>query len=78
MCTPSLLGKPLGKDGLRWLKIHCVNITGLLKRESVARRLEYAEEHIDDMIDSANNPFEGNSFLASPAIYRSLQAKVGG
>ena len=25
-------GKPLGQDGLDWLKIHLVNLTGLKKR----------------------------------------------
>ncbi|KAF7996290.1 hypothetical protein HCN44_001922 [Aphidius gifuensis] len=53
-------GKPLGKNGLDWLKIHCINLTGLKKRESIANRLAYANEIIDTIIDSAKNPLDGN------------------
>jgi len=31
-------GKPLGPGGLDWLKIHCVNLTGKKKKESVDAR----------------------------------------
>ncbi|KAH7722584.1 DNA-dependent RNA polymerase [Aphelenchoides avenae] len=68
-------GKKLGKDGLRWLKLHCVNITGLMKRESVEKRLQYAEEHLEDMIDSANNPFDGKGWwLDSDDPWQTLSA----
>jgi len=49
----------LGVDGFRWLKLHCVNITGKLKRKPLSERLEYAEKHLDKMIESADKPFEG-------------------
>lgn len=52
-------GKPLGKNGLDWLKIHCINLTGLKKRNSIADRLIYANEIIDDILDSAKNPLDG-------------------
>ena len=45
--------------GLDWLKIHVINLTGLKKRDSVANRLIYANEVIDDIIDSARNPLQG-------------------
>lgn len=51
--------KPLGRDGLRWLKLHCINLTGQKKRASVAERLEYAEEVLGLILDSAENPLEG-------------------
>lgn len=54
-----LLGKRLGKAGFSWLKLHCVNMTGHVKREPLSKRLEYAEDKVDDMIDSANHPFNG-------------------
>lgn len=54
-----IIGRELGEIGLRWLKIHIVNMYGQLKRESNATRLNYAEDHLDDIVDSANNPFEG-------------------
>ena len=50
----------MGKDGFRWLKLHCVNITGKLKRRPHLERLEYAEKHIDKIIESAEKPFDGN------------------
>ncbi|KAF4520387.1 hypothetical protein B566_EDAN012892 [Ephemera danica] len=49
-------GEPLGKDGLNWLKVHIVNLTGLLKKESVEKRLKYAENIMPQILDSADNP----------------------
>lgn len=50
------LKKPLGPDGLDWLKLHAINLTGLKKKESVNARLNYANEILDDILDSAENP----------------------
>jgi DNA-directed RNA polymerase len=33
-------GKPLGPSGLDWLKIHCVNLTGKKKKETIQARSE--------------------------------------
>ncbi|XP_038060970.1 DNA-directed RNA polymerase, mitochondrial-like [Patiria miniata] len=52
-------GLPLGKDGLDWLKIHLVNLTGHKKRCSLAERLAYATEMLPEIIDSAENPLNG-------------------
>lgn len=52
-------GRPLGKDGLKWLKIHLINLTGLQKRASVEDRAKYADEIMDDVLDSARNPLDG-------------------
>ncbi|OON23578.1 DNA-directed RNA polymerase [Opisthorchis viverrini] len=52
-------GLPLGEHGLDWLKIHLVNLTGLKKRCSNRDRLEFAEQLLDDVLDSARNPFNG-------------------
>ncbi|TGZ50622.1 hypothetical protein CRM22_010775 [Opisthorchis felineus] len=52
-------GLPLGERGLDWLKIHLVNLTGLKKRCSNRDRLEFAEQLLDDVLDSACNPFNG-------------------
>jgi DNA-directed RNA polymerase len=51
--------KKLGVDGLSWLKLHCINLTGLKKRDSVRERLLFAEEVMDEILDSADNPLEG-------------------
>lgn len=51
--------KPLGVDGFSWLKLHCINLTGLKKRNSVRERLLFAEEVMDDILDSADNPLDG-------------------
>ncbi|XP_014259402.1 DNA-directed RNA polymerase, mitochondrial [Cimex lectularius] len=55
-------GEPLGPDGLGWLKIHLVNLTGLKKRDSNAERLKYADEILPKILDSANNPLEGEKW----------------
>ena len=50
------LKKPLGPKGLDWLKLHTINLTGFKKKESIQSRLEYADEILDKIIDSAENP----------------------
>lgn len=50
--------KPLGPNGLNWLKIHLVNLTGLKKRSSNADRLQFANEMMPQILDSADRPFE--------------------
>jgi DNA-directed RNA polymerase len=57
--------KPLGKDGFNWIKLHCINLTGFKKRDSVADRLKYADEVMDDILDSADNPLTGRMWWAS-------------
>ena len=49
-------GKPLGPDGINWLKLHVINLTGTKKREPVSARLVYAEEILPEILDSADNP----------------------
>ena len=51
-------GKPLGSEGLRWLKIHLATIAGYDKA-SLEERLEYTKSHLDDIYDSARNPLSG-------------------
>ncbi|XP_057342179.1 DNA-directed RNA polymerase, mitochondrial [Microplitis mediator] len=59
------LGKPLGPNGLDWLKIHTINLTGFKKRESVTERLRYANEILDKIIDSAEKPLDGEMWWAT-------------
>ena len=49
-------GRPLGEDGLDWLKVHLVNLHGSLKKASLKERIDYADEKIDEITDSADNP----------------------
>ncbi|XP_044528482.1 DNA-directed RNA polymerase, mitochondrial [Gracilinanus agilis] len=55
-------GKPLGPNGLDWLKIHLINLTGLKKKESLRARLAYANEILEDILDSADNPLTGRKW----------------
>ena len=50
------LKKPLGPRGLDWLKLHCVNLTGFKKRDPISERLKYADEIMDQILDSAEKP----------------------
>nr|CRZ24741.1 BMA-RPOM-1 [Brugia malayi] len=52
-------GRPLGDDGLRWLKLHCINLTGILKKESNFSRVAYADEMLPKILESANEPLSG-------------------
>ncbi|KAJ6649912.1 DNA-directed RNA polymerase, mitochondrial [Pseudolycoriella hygida] len=51
--------KPLGENGFSWLKLHCINLTGHKKRDSIENRLLYAEEMMENIIDSADKPLTG-------------------
>ncbi|XP_069864625.1 DNA-directed RNA polymerase, mitochondrial [Dipodomys merriami] len=55
-------GRPLGPQGLDWLKIHLVNLTGLKKRESLKARLAFANQVMEDILDSADRPMTGNKW----------------
>lgn len=50
-------GKPLGERGLRWLKIHLANLYGFDKA-SFDERAQFAEDHREDIFDSAERPLE--------------------
>lgn len=61
-------GRPLGLRGLDWLKIHLVNLTGLKKRDSLSMRLAFADQIMEEILDSADNPMTvGNHVLFSLA-----------
>lgn len=49
-------GRPLGPKGLDWLKIHLINLTGLKKKNSLQERLDYANEIMEEILDSADRP----------------------
>jgi len=55
-------GQPLGPNGLDWLKIHLINLTGLKKRSPVSERLAFANEILPLIIDSADNPLDGSKW----------------
>lgn len=54
-------GRPLGKSGLQWLKIHLANLyAGGVEKLSYDGRLAFVENHLHDVFDSADNPINGN------------------
>ena len=68
-------GKPLGRDGFEWLKLHTINLTDMKKKESIASRLAFAEEMLPEMLDSAKNPLTGRRWwLESDAPWQTLSA----
>ncbi|KAA8547865.1 hypothetical protein F0562_004294 [Nyssa sinensis] len=53
-------GRPLGKSGLCWLKIHLANLfAGGVDKLSHEGRIAFTENHLDDVFDSADRPLEG-------------------
>ncbi|KAJ0038285.1 hypothetical protein Pint_23430 [Pistacia integerrima] len=53
-------GRPLGKTGLHWLKIHLANLyAGGVDKLSYEGRVAFSENHLDDIFDSADRPLEG-------------------
>ncbi|CAI9552467.1 unnamed protein product [Staurois parvus] len=55
-------GHPLGPNGLNWLKIHLINLTGFKKKSSLQQRKEYADEIMEDILDSADHPMTGRKW----------------
>lgn len=54
--------KPLGTDGLQWLKIHCINLRGDMKQNTIQERLEYADRSMSEILDSADKPLDGDQW----------------
>jgi DNA-directed RNA polymerase len=52
-------GKELGKNGLRWLKIHLANVYGYDKA-SLHEREVFADQNVEKIYDSATDPLGGN------------------
>lgn len=52
-------GRALGETGLRWLQIHLANVYGYDKL-SFDERARFAEDHYDDIMESADRPLEGS------------------
>ncbi|KAG9143327.1 hypothetical protein Leryth_018597 [Lithospermum erythrorhizon] len=53
-------GRPLGKSGLHWLKIHLANLYGGgVEKLPYDDRLAFVENHLNDILDSANNSLNG-------------------
>lgn len=57
-------GKPLGKRGFEWLKIHLCNLFGNNKIP-LEERVKWTEDHISDIHDSAINPIHGSRWWAT-------------
>lgn len=68
-------GKALGERGLWWLKIHTANLFGIDK-VTMEERVAWVDEHMDDLIESAENPLDGRRFwtTASKKPYQALAA----
>ncbi|CAK1587142.1 unnamed protein product [Parnassius mnemosyne] len=54
--------RPLGPRGLRWLQLHAVNLTGTMKSSTLQERYEYAISIMDKILDSADNPLDGEGW----------------
>ncbi|CAL2027516.1 unnamed protein product [Caenorhabditis brenneri] len=69
--------QPLGDKGYDWLKLHCINLTGTMKRASVADRMLEAERLLPLILDSARNPLGGEKWwMSSDEPWQTLAACV--
>lgn len=59
--------RPLGEKGLQWLKIHLANLYGFDKA-NFQERVEFVENQLDDVFDSATNPLTVRYLLLPTAI----------
>uniref|UniRef100_A0A6N2N6W8 DNA-directed RNA polymerase n=1 Tax=Salix viminalis TaxID=40686 RepID=A0A6N2N6W8_SALVM len=71
-------GRPLGKSGLRWLKIHLANLySGGVEKLSHDGRLAFVENHLSEIFDSAENPVNGKRWwLAAEDPFQCLAACI--
>lgn len=71
-------GQPLGRSGLRWLKIHLANLyAGGIEKLSHDGRLGFVDNHLNDIFDSAENPIGGNRWwLTAEDPFQCLAACV--
>ncbi|KAE9451123.1 hypothetical protein C3L33_16977, partial [Rhododendron williamsianum] len=71
-------GRPLGKSGLCWLKIHLANLYGGgVDKLSYDGRIAFTENHVDDIFDSADRPLEGRRWwLGSEDPFQCLAACI--
>ena len=53
--------KPLTEKGYEWLRIHIANLFGITK-VSYDDRLQWTEDHMEMIRDSAANPIRGERF----------------
>lgn len=56
-------GKPLGNEGMFWLKVHGANLAGVDK-VAFEDRVKWVEDHHEAILDSARNPLDGARFWA--------------
>ena len=66
-------GRPLGKDGLDWLKVHLINLHGSLKKATLKERIEFADGKMDEILDSADNPMNVSREFS---IHREFQLRI--
>ncbi|XP_022999624.1 DNA-directed RNA polymerase 3, chloroplastic-like [Cucurbita maxima] len=71
-------GRPLGKSGLHWLKIHLANLyAGGVEKLSYDRRLAFVDDHLGSIFDSASNPVHGDRWwLAAEDPFQCLAACI--
>src|SRR4051812_39770572 len=65
--------KPLGVRGLRWLKIHLANLYGYDKA-NFDERVQWVENHMDQIVESATKPLEVSSFHQIPPNKRLIDS----
>lgn len=66
----------LGPEGVRWLFIHVANVCGVNKMDLDSRK-RWTEEHLEDIMDSADNPLNGKRWwMDSEKPFQCLAACV--
>jgi len=65
--------KPLGKDGLFWLKVHLANLFGKSKM-SLDDRRKFADDHVDLIFKVADEPLDERWWLDADEPWQALAA----
>lgn len=68
-------GKKLGDSGYAWLKVHLSNCYGVDK-VSLEERLEWSEQHEDDIISVGSDPLASNFWMDADKPWQFLRACI--
>lgn len=67
--------KPLGKTGLKWLKVHLANVIGKDKL-TLNERVNYVDSIIDSIYKCANDPYNNTEWLEAENPWQTIASMI--
>lgn len=67
-------GRPLGKSGMFWLKVHLANVYGVSRTLSFHKRVNWVDVQLENIIGSAQDPLGNKWWQEAEKPFQSLRA----